>query len=62
MTKGERHARFFNRTRRNKTKKHNRAYASLRHAIVITTKPLHFRVTSYLNNKARLGGDKNSVT
>ena len=39
----------------------NRAYAGLRHAIVIATKP-HFRVTSSLSNKARLGGDNNSVT
>ena len=31
------------------------------HAMVIATKP-HFRVTSCLNNKARLGGDNNSVT
>ena len=39
----------------------NRAYVGLHHAIVIATKP-HFRVTSSLNNKARLGGDNNSVT
>ena len=39
----------------------NRAYARLGHAIVIATKP-HFRVTSSLNNKARFGGDNNSVT
>ena len=41
--------------------KYNRAYAGLRHVIVIVTKP-HFRVTISLNNKARLGGDNNSVT
>ena len=39
----------------------NRAYAGLRHGIVIATKP-HFRVTSYVVNKARLGCDNNSVT
>ena len=39
----------------------NRAYVGLHHAIVIATKS-HFRVTSSLNNKARLGGDNNSVT
>ena len=39
----------------------NRVYAGLRHAIVIATKP-HLRVTSSLNNKAKLGGDNNSVT
>ena len=39
----------------------NRAYAGLRHAIVIAPKP-HFLVTSSLNKKARLGGDDNGVT
>ena len=38
-----------------------RACVGLRHAIVIAPKP-HFRVTSSLNNKTRLGGDNNSVT
>ena len=39
----------------------NRAYAGLRHAIVIAPKP-HFLVTSSLNKKARLGGDNKGVT
>ena len=46
---------------RNVTLNYNRACAGLRHAIVIASKP-HFRVTSSLNNKARFGGDNNSVT
>ena len=39
----------------------NRAYAGLRHAIVITTKP-RFVVKRTCNTEVRFGGDNNSVT
>ena len=39
----------------------NRAYAGLRHAIVITTKP-RFVVKGTCNMEVRLGGNNNSVT
>ena len=43
------------------SKQCNSAYAGLRHAIVITTKP-RFVVKRTCNTEVRLGGDNNSVT